>query len=174
MDFIKILGGIALGATGAALYDALNIKSVGMGQGVITGGVGGGPGGFGGPAGPSGGGPGMVVGPPPGGGGGMGPGIVDFMPQGSGDGGVGPVVSVMPEIVGPGLPGGSFYGVNAAPWFWPLNVNWLYPQPPKTMICIESENDNDEKVIVCKESYQEQFVNQGAPTYAWGPSRGWL
>lgn len=168
MDFVKILGGLALGATGAALYDALRSgKKIGaMGQGVVTGGPGGG---FGG-------GPGLVVGPPSGGSAaGFGPGIVDFMPEGGGEGAVGPIVSVRPEVFGPGLPGGSFFGVNSSPWFWPLNVNWLYPRPPRSMVCVETKNKDDEKVTFCQESYAARpLYGQETSVYAWGPPAGWL
>jgi hypothetical protein len=167
MDFAKLLGGIALGATGAALFDAMMKKNPIMGQGVITGGVGGGlTSGFGG------GGPGVFAGPPSSGGGaGMGPGVISMMPSDGGDGESGQIVSVLPEIVGPGLPGGSFYGVNTSPWFWPLNVNWLFPRPPAEMICVKAETEQDEEILVCRETYPVRPIGQA---YAWGPSAGWL
>jgi hypothetical protein len=212
MDFVKILGGLALGATGAALYDALSSgKKIGtMGQGVVTGGFGGGPGGggfgggpgvvSGGPGGggfgggpgvvsvaPAGGsgmgpgfGPGVIVGPPGGGGAGMGPGfgpgVIDIVPEGGGEGPVGPIVSVPPEFSGPGGFGGdSFFGISSSPWFWPLNVNWMFPQPPKSMVCVETKNKNDEKVTICQETYAARpLYGQQWPMYAWGPPAGWL
>jgi hypothetical protein len=168
MDFVKLLGGIALGATGAALFDAMRAKNkLFMGQGVVTGGVGGGLVG----GGPAGGGPGVIVGPPPSGGGNfMGPGVVDMPPLEGGDGSGGPIISVPPGIVGPGLPGSSFFGISAAPWFWPLNVNWMFPRPPVQMVCVKTRDD-DEEVMVCRESYPVQPV---AKAYAWGPPAGWL
>jgi hypothetical protein len=175
MDFVKILGGLALGATGAALFDALRSSKTllgnKMGQGVITGGFGGGP------AGGGGGGPGLVVGPPSGGGGGggFGPGVIDMMPPEGGQGEVGPIVSVTPEIVGPGLPGGSFFGVSSSPWFWPLNVNWLYPRPPMDMVCVKAETEDEEEILVCEQSYEVFPARRSYPVaYAWGPPAGWL
>ena len=196
MDLVKVLGGLALGATGAALFDALrgSKKLPLMGQGVVSGGFGGGVGGGGfgggpgvvsgvaggfgggGPSGPGGGGPGLVVGPPPGGGAFTGgPGVVDFAPEGSGEGATGPIVSVPPEVVGPGLPGGSFVGINAAPWFWPLNVNWLFPQPPRSLVCVKTKNEDGNEVVFCQESYAAQpLIGQRPGQYAWGPPAGWL
>lgn len=175
MDLIKVLGGIALGATGAALYDAIrsskSMKGGRIGQGVVTGGA---------PSSGGGGGPGVVVGPPSSGGGGfMGPGVVDFMvPEGGGDGELGPIVSVTPEIIGPGLPGGSFFGISAAPWFWPLNVNWLYQRPPESMVCVKAKTEDDEEILVCEQSYGVFPIRRTFPmtrgAYAWGPPAGWL
>lgn len=138
MDLVKILGGLALGATGAALYDALRASKAMSGDEM---------------------GQGLVIGPPSDGGGGE-----------TGD--IGPIISVTPEIVGSGLPGGSFFGISASPWFLPLNVNWLYPRPPLNMVCVKRKTE-DEEILVCEESYGLP-VRRRYPGYAWGPPSGWL
>lgn len=60
MNFTAILGGMALGAAGAALYEATKKSNALLGQGVVVGPGGGPGGGFGGP------GLGPIVGPPSG------------------------------------------------------------------------------------------------------------
>lgn len=183
MDLVKFLGGFALGATGAALYEAFRAdkKMVGMGQGVVGGFSGGPGGGFGGgpgvvsSAGPAsggfGGGPGLVVGPPAGDGGSnfMGPGIVMADDIERGDGQLWPIVSVPP---GSALPGSSFFGVSASPWFWPLNLNWLFPQPesPLNMVCRKAKEDGEE-VLPCEKTYPLRRTGQA---FALGPPAGWL
>lgn len=165
-DFVAFLGGLTVGAAGAALLGAARSKKL-LGQGVVTGGFGGGPsgpGGFGGP--------GVFVGPPGGGGGApMGPTVIEMVPSDGGDG-TGPIVSVPPIIHdGDGVFGGSFFGVNVAPWFWPLNVfpivQWpLMPRVPEEIVCKKIEED-DEETLVCRRRYPVQAV-------AWGPPAGWL
>lgn len=164
MDFVKFLGGLALGASGAALYTALRkdrmISGAELGQGVVTGGFGGGPGGggFGGPGvvtavgpggGAFGGGPGLVVGPGSSPGGFGGPSILDFAPSGYGDG-----------------------------FFWPLNVNpWLYQEPraPLSLVCRNAEVEDGEDVLLCEQAYPvRRPAMPVGQVYAWGPAAGWL
>lgn len=166
-DVVAFLGGLTAGAAGAALFDAVRSKRL-LGQGVVTGGgFGGGsygPGGFGGP--------GVFAGPPSSGGGGsMGPAVIEMAPSEEGDG-LGPIVSVPPIIHdGNGVFGGSFFGVNVAPWFWPLNIfpimQWpLMPRVPEELVCKKVEED-DEETLICRKRYPVQPV-------AWGPPAGWL
>jgi len=165
-DFIAFLGGLTAGAAGAALF-AVGSKQLGWSGG----GPGGGPGGFGGGSYvPGGFGPGVVSGPPSGGGSGpMGPAVVGMSPEEEGGGG--PVVSVPPIIHdGQGAFGGSFFGVNVAPWFWPLNVlpilQWPLVPQDQEMVC-KKTGTGDEETFVCRRKYPVQPV-------AWGPPAVWL
>lgn len=168
MDFTSFLGGLTLGAAGAALLEYANQQKL-LGQGVVTGG---GPGGgFGGPSyGPGGFGPGVVQGPGGDGFGGPGGPAVINMVDGDGDE-VGPIVSV-PPIVHDGdrfIVGDSFFGVSASPWFWPLNVFQIFQWPPlpQTIVCKKIEEENDQEVFECRRKYPVQSV-------AWGPPAGWM
>lgn len=171
IDFVALLGGLTVGAAGAALFDAARSKKL-LGQGVVAGGgPGGGFGGFGGSYAP-GGGTGVFAGPPGAFGGGfMGPMVVENAPSEEGEG-TGPIVSVPPIIHdGNGRFGDSFFGVNVAPWFWPLNIfpiyQWpLMPRVPEEIVCKKIEEDGEE-TLVCKRRYPVQAV-------AWGPPAGWL
>lgn len=174
-DLVAFLGGLTVGAAAAALYTAT--RSTKLGQGVVSGG--GGPsGGFGGgsysPGGGSSyapGGTGTYAGPPgPFGGGFMGPSVLETAPS-DGEGQTGPIVSVPPIIHdGGGIFGGSFFGVNVAPWFWPLNVlpiiQWPSMPRDEEIICKKVPGD-DEETLVCRRRYPLQPV-------AWGPPAGWL
>lgn len=169
-DFVSFLGGLTVGAASAALLELVQSKKL-LGQGV----VGGVPsGGFGGGSyGPGGGSyapgsAGVVVGP------GtsavstsIGPSVVEQGPMEEGQ--VGPVVSVPPIIHdGSGAFGDSFFGVNVAPWFWPINLFPIYQPPvPQKMICKKIKNDENEETLVCERRYPVQTV-------AWGPPSGWL
>lgn len=166
-DFVAFLGGLTAGAAGAALFSA-GSKQLGWSGG----GPSGGPGGFGGGSyAPGGFGPGVVSGPPSGGGTGpVGPSIVSMGPEEE-DGGRGPVVSVPPIIHdGQGAFGGSFFGVNVAPWFWPLNILPVMQLPrmpqDEEIVCKKSQED-DEETFVCRRKYPVQSV-------AWGPPAVWL
>lgn len=94
MNFTSFLGGLALGAATAAILDNVGRKAL-LGQGVVQGGPSGGGGSFGGPL------PSFAEGP----------------------GGPGEVQSVEPIVTGPGFPGGSFFGISAPAYMWPINVN---------------------------------------------------
>lgn len=173
-DLVAFLGGLTIGAAAAALYSASH--SMKLGQGVVSGG---GPsGGFGGGSySPGGGvsyapgGTGVYSGPPgPFGGGFMGPSVLENAPS-EGDGKTGPIVSVPPIIHdGDGSFGGSFFGVNVAPWFWPLNVlpimQWPLMPRDEEIIC-KKVPGNGEETLVCRRKYPVQPV-------AWGPPAGWL
>lgn len=168
-DFVAFLGGLTVGAASVALFSAMRSKNV-LGQGVVTGGGPGGGfgGGFGGGSYAPGGGAGIYAGPPGGFGGGfMGPAVVDMAPS-DGEDGTGPIVSVPPIIHGEGAFGGSFFGVNVAPWFWPLNVLPIlqWPRRDEEIICKKIES-GDGETLVCRRSYPVQPV-------AWGPPAGWL
>lgn len=167
VDIVALIGGLALGATGAALFEAARSKKL---LGWTGGAPGGGPGGFGGGSyAPGGFGPGVVSGPPGGSfGGPTGPFVVNMAPEEEGDG-TGPVVSVPPIIHdGNGSFGSSFFGVNVAPWFWPLNVlpvlQWPMMPREEEIICKKGE---DKETLVCRRRYPVQPV-------AWGPPAGWL
>lgn len=98
----------------------------------------------------------------------MGPAVVDEAPS---EDGIGPIVSVPPIIHdGNGSFGGSFFGVNVAPWFWPLNVLPIMQLPmvvPQDEEIICKKIEGDEETLVCKRRYPVQPV-------AWGPPAGWL
>jgi hypothetical protein len=175
-DLVSFLGGLTAGAAGAALLELARSQKL-LGQGVVSGPGGGFGGGSYGPGGgsyaPGGFGPGVVVGP----GAGavstsIGPSVVEMGPVEEGDV-VGPVVSVPPIVHdGNGVFGDSFFGVNVAPWFWPLNVfpiyQWpLVPPPPQSIVCKKIEGDDGEETFVCDRRYPVRTV-------AWGPPAGWL
>lgn len=165
-DFVAFLGGLTVGAAGAALFGALGGKSL-LGQtgAVAGGGFGGGsytPGGFGGP--------GVFAGTPSGGGNGsMGPSVFEMAPA-DGEDGLGPIVSVNPTIHGTGAFGDSFFGVNVAPWFWPLNIlpimQWPLVPRDEEIICRKSDQ-GDGETLLCRRRYPVQPV-------AWGPPAVWL
>lgn len=165
VDYIALLGGLALGATGAALFEVARSKRL---LGWSGGSPGGGPGGGGFSYAP--GNSGVYAGPPGAFGGGfMGPEVVGEGPSEGGDG-TGPIVSVPPIIHdGNGAFGGSFFGVNVAPWFWPLNVLPVFQLPvmPRDEEIICKKIEGDEETLVCKRRYPVQPV-------AWGPPAGWL
>jgi len=169
-DLVAFLGGLTVGAAAAALYGATRSTKLGWSGGGAGGGPGGG-GSFGGsPSGSGGssyapGGTGVYSGPPgPFGGGFMGPSVLESTPS-EGEGEIGPIVSVPPIIHdgdGSGIFGGSFFGVNVAPWFWPLNV---VPRNDE-IICKKIPGDPEE-TMVCRRRYPVRAV-------AWGPPAGWL
>lgn len=186
-DLVAFLGGLTVGAAAAALYGATRSPKLGWSGGGAGGGPGGG-GSFGGsPSGSGGssfsgggggvsyapGGTGAYAGPPgPFGGGFMGPSVLETAPS-EGEGEIGPIVSVPPIIHdgdGSGIFGGSFFGVNVAPWFWPLNVLPIMPLPlmPRNeeIICKKIPGDPEE-TMVCQRRYPVRAV-------AWGPPYGWL
>lgn len=175
LDWISLLGGLTAGAAMAALANLASKEKL-LGQGVVTGGPGGGfgggsyaPGGGGSYA-PGGFGSGVIVGPPGGIPSGMGPTVMVVEEDDDSDI-VGPVVSVPPIVHGPaGIYGDSFVGVNVAPWFWPLYpVYPIYeqPAPPQSMICKKIEDEDGEEAFLCERRYPVQTV-------AWGPPAGWL
>jgi hypothetical protein len=179
-DFVSFLGGLTAGAAAAAVISLAGTQKL-LGQGVVAGGPMGGFGGFSGlsysPGGGSsyapGGGSGVVVGPGQGAlSTSFGPSVVEQGPVEEGDV-LGPVVSVPPIVHdGNGVFGDSFFGVNVAPWFWPLNVfpiyQWpLVPPPPQSMVCKKIKDDEGEETFVCDRRYPVQSV-------AWGPPAGWL
>lgn len=154
-DWISFLGGLTAGAAAAVLLELAQTKKV-MGQGVVGGGsFGGGGGSF-----SSGGGSSYVPG---------GTGVV-----------VGPGTSAVSTSIGPsvleqgpipegedvGPFGDSFFGVNIAPWFWPLNIFPIYQQP-QSMVCKKIKGEGDEEIFVCNRRYPVRTV-------AWGPPAGWL
>lgn len=175
-DLVAFLGGLTVGAAAAALYSAS--RSTKLGQGVVSGG-GGGPSGSGGSSFSAGGGgvsyapggTGVYAGPPgPFGGGFMGPSVLETSPS-EGEGESGPIVSVPPIIHdGGGGFGDSFFGINVAPWFWPLNVRPIMQWPglsrDEEMVCKKIPGDPEE-TLVCRRKYPVQSV-------AWGPPAGWL
>lgn len=171
MDIASFLGGLALGAAGAALFEEGRRRSL-LGDpavllmpdeeerrrrerekdplGVTAGG-----------AAPSGGGAhalGPVVGPPS-----MGP---------SGGGGprvLGPRVSVEPIVHGTSgeviLDGGLFFGLSSPVWFWPWWAPY-YGQVP--LVCRKRTTEAGEEIWVC-ERERPAF---GYPV-AWGAPYGW-
>lgn len=168
MDFVSFLGGLALGAAGAALIDNARSGQGLLGQGVVSGPSGGGPSG----------GPGVMVGPPGGGGGGS------YIPSGGSyvntGGGLGPGFSVPPIIHNGGgvvvdgdgdlVTGDSFFGISASPWFWPLNFPiFTLPlfQPPQTVVCKKFNDEDGVETVVCERKYPVRTVT-------WGPPSGWL
>lgn len=165
MDLVSFLGGLSLGAAGAALVEYANQQKL-LGQGVVTGG------GFGGSYGPGSFGPGVVQGPGAGSFGGPGgPMVLDMGVEGDGDGEVGPIVSVPPTVHDGDrfIVGDSFFGVSASPWFWPLNVLPIFQWPavPQTIVCKKLEDTNGQETFECQRKYPVQPV-------AWGPPTAWL
>lgn len=159
MDFVSFLGGLALGAAGAALFDAGRGKAL-LGEpplpeeeddpvGVTAGGASGGGGGGGGA---------HVIGP-------------SVSPMGPGGGGgphvIGPSV---PPIIhdggGRGFVGDSFFGVSAGPWW---GGGWYgyppYPRRPLRIICRKEPTEDGGETFVCEQPPQ--------PPVAWGPP-GWM
>lgn len=165
-DLVAFLGGLTVGAAAAALYSAT--RSTKLGQGVVSGGP---SGGFGGGSFSTGGGSSYAPGPTGTFAGPSGPFGGGFMGPPEGDGETGPIVSVPPIIHGgDGSFGDSFFGVNVAPWFWPLNVlpvmQWPLTPRNDEMICKKVQGI-DEETLVCRRRYPVQGV-------AWGPPAGWL
>ena len=169
-DLVAFLGGLTVGAAAAALYGATRSTKLGWSGGGPGGSFGGSPSGSGGSS-FSGGGGGVSYAP---GGTGVyagpsGPFGGGFMTPSEGEGESGPIVSVPPIIHdgdGSGIFGGSFFGVNVAPWFWPLNVLPTLMPRNEEIICKKIPGDPDE-AVVCKRRYPVQAV-------AWGPPAGWL
>jgi len=188
LDFVAFLGGLALGATGAALYDA-SFQSKSLGQpwddddneddpaggggsgspgGAFASAGGGGGGGGGGHAGGPG---GVFVGPPAGGGGTSGPMAPPIGLPGPSQPAVPsqPTVSV-PPILTPGVAfDESFFGVSAPPWFWPLNYWPSYPPANQELVCRKQTSDEGDETFVCRPRYPVQNV-----AFAYGPPGYWM
>jgi hypothetical protein len=155
IDIAAVLGGLALGASVAAIVDGRGAAR-GLGQGVVTGS-------------PAGGGGGTSLGPtigPPAMGptGPMGPFVVGPGEEVEEGAAIGPTVSVEPEA---GLPGDSFFGISAPVWFWPLNWPWAsWSWRPARLVCRSAEIDGEE-VLLCRRTHPVVPV-------AWGPPAPWL
>lgn len=142
-----VFGGLALGASLAALADAFRSRETPSGQDALGQFV-------------------FSAGPPssaPSGGGG--PMVLPPGPESAGDQAVGPVVSVEPATVGRG--GSPFFGINAPFYFWP-HAFPVYPARPRpiSLVCRTQEID-DEEYLVCRRTYPLRPV-------AWGPAAGYL
>lgn len=146
-----VLGGVALGASLAALADSLRRapQPEALGQGVVSAGPSSG--------GPFGGGPGVVSGPGP-----------------SGPSFGGPTVSVAPGVVGPGdrqdfFFDDTFYWPGYWPGYSPYSYDWPYAlRRPVRLVCRMEENGDDNgEQLICQRAYPLVPV-------AWGPPAAFM
>lgn len=140
---------MALGAAGAALYEATKKSNALLGQGVVVGPGGGPGGGFGGPG---------VIGPGPSGGGPFGgPGVGPIVGPPSGSPGGGLTISI-----GDGFDGWDwpwFWGWPAYPYSWPT-----MPRPQTTLVCRKVEDaDENGETFVCEPQRPRYPVTYGPP-----------
>jgi hypothetical protein len=142
-----VFGGIALGASLAALADAFRSPEAPQGQDTLGQFV-------------------FSAGPPSGGpSGGGGPMVLPPGPEGGGDQATGPVLSVEPTTAGWG--GSPFFGINAPFYFWPYAFPLYSVQPRPIRLECRTEEIDDEDVLVCRKTYPLRPV-------AWGPVAGFF